>query len=174
MLFYSILFFCRLSISFTFIISFISKVSNILLFSRTIESFHIIPKRLSFIFAIILLTGEALVPVFLLIGKNFQIIGFVLAGFLLLLFLVALLITLRRNLKISCNCFGFQDKNISSYSILRNIVLICSSVLGVIISIVINSNLSMSIIYIIFLSFFSVAFTLILLNLEEISQIFTT
>jgi peroxiredoxin len=122
--------FCRLVIGLVFAISFVGKARDIGQFAKTIGRFELLPRRWNKTAAWIFLGGEAAVVVLLIVGGPLLPLAFALAGLLLLLFTLALLSALRRNIETSCNCFGASEKLLTYYDVGRNAVFMACSVLG--------------------------------------------
>jgi hypothetical protein len=106
------------------------KVRDVDRFAETIRNFDLLPKQLARTAAVLFLTGEAVVVLFMVLGDRLLPVAFALAGLLLLLFTLALLSALRRGIKTSCNCFGASEKPLTYYDIWRNVGFIGCSVLG--------------------------------------------
>lgn len=121
MLFQYIELFCRGVIELTFIVSFFSKASNIANFTQTIDAFRILPERLGHYTALLFLSGECIVALLMFIGGVFLAPGFLLAILLLLIFCIALMLIVKRKIRISCNCFGSSEVQISLIDIWRNL-----------------------------------------------------
>jgi len=122
--------FCRVVIGLVFVVSSISKVLNIAQFRQAISNFHILPRRLSGVAAMLFLCGEFAVVVFVFIGGSLLAIGFSLAIFLLLLFCIALVTVLARGIHTTCNCFGPSAKQVSHVDVWRNVGLILCALGG--------------------------------------------
>ena len=112
--------FCRVVIGLVFAISSINKTRNIAQFQQTIARFDILPASLSRPLALSFIGSEFAVVVLIAVGGFFLLPGFTLAMFLLLVFCGALLSVLARRIKISCNCFGSNEKQVSSSDLWRN------------------------------------------------------
>lgn len=122
--------FCRVVIGLAFVVSSISKVLNIAQFRQAISNFHILPRRLSGVTAMLFLCCEFAVVVFVLIGGSLLTIGFSLAIFLLLLFCIALVSVLARGIHTTCSCFGPSAKQVSRVDVWRNVGLILCALGG--------------------------------------------
>jgi hypothetical protein len=116
--------FCRSAIALVFGLSFLGKVSNITLFEQTIARFDILPERSGLIAARLFLAGELAVVCLVTIGDTLQIslraLGYALAICMLALFSIAILSALDRRIYTSCNCFGYSEKPLSLYDVVRN------------------------------------------------------
>lgn len=122
--------FCRTAIGLTFALSFVIKVKDVSQFAETIDNFDLLPRQFARIVAVLFLSGEATVVLFLILGGQFLAPAFALAGLLLLLFSLALLSALRRNIETPCNCFGTGEKPITYYDVGRNAGFMTCSLLG--------------------------------------------
>jgi uncharacterized membrane protein YphA (DoxX/SURF4 family) len=87
-------------------------------FARTVESYGILPPPLTRPLAYAVLAAEACVAFTLLAGVRPDV-GAVAALLLVLAFLAAVLINLRRDHRVPCGCFGAEDETISARSVLR-------------------------------------------------------
>ncbi len=113
--------FCRVVIGLVFVVSSVSKVLNLAQFRQAISNFHILPRRLSGVAAMLFLCGEFAVVAFVIIGGPLLSLGFSLASFLLLLFCIALVSVLARGIHAACNCFGTNAKQVSHFDVWRNV-----------------------------------------------------
>jgi hypothetical protein len=116
--------FCRIVLGLVFAISFLSKMSDLAMFERTIITFNVVPKQLVRFAALIFLCSELTVVIFAIAGGRFLAAIFAVAGLLLLVFSIALASTLVRNIRTSCNCFGPTQKPVSAHDLWRNAGLI--------------------------------------------------
>jgi hypothetical protein len=114
------LIFCRIVLGLLFAISFIGKTSNITLFEQTIENFELLSKQFNRIAALLFMSGELVVILFLAIGGKLLGIGFVIAALLLCVFSIAIGSALARKIETTCNCLGPTKKPISYYDLWRN------------------------------------------------------
>jgi uncharacterized membrane protein YphA (DoxX/SURF4 family) len=112
--------FCRVVVGVVFALSSASKVRNIAQFRKTINTFAILPSKLSGPVAILFLSGELAVAILMIAGGLLLMVGFSLAICLLLLFCTALISVLARGIHTSCNCFGASEKQVSSADVWRN------------------------------------------------------
>jgi uncharacterized membrane protein YphA (DoxX/SURF4 family) len=122
--------FCRLSIGFLFLYSFLAKVRDTAQFTEAITHFKLLPSDYSQPLALLFLAGEAAVVLLIILGGLLLPLAFGLAGLLLLTFTLALLSALRRNIQTACNCLGPSDKPLTQYDIWRNTGFIVCSLLG--------------------------------------------
>lgn len=117
-----------IALGITFTISSISKILNPQGFFNSLSgmlNLHSMQKKL--IYPLIVF-GEMSVPV--LIASKFQTLAMSLSLTLLLVFTIALITVYKKNLTISCNCFGNTDQKISKSDIFRNAILLCLTILG--------------------------------------------
>ncbi|WP_390904379.1 MauE/DoxX family redox-associated membrane protein [Thermocoleostomius sinensis] len=169
-MYYSYLFiFCRTLVFSVFTASCFFKVKNFSRFVLTIHRFEILPS------SIVKITGISIVGLELLvIGFLFShsLIAFGLATVLLILFTLALISSLWRNLKIQCNCFGTSQHPISSIDLVRNaIFLVCSSVGGWL-ALQPHMQVKLSFVDSVSASFIALIFTLVLSNLSELYYLY--
>lgn len=165
--------FCRIVIGLVFAISSFGKLRDIPKFQQAILGFRLLPRRLSGPVALLFLSGELTVVVFVTFGGPLLLFGFLLAALLLLMFSGALASVLVRRLQTSCNCFGTNEKNVSSTDIWRNLgFLICATGgCGVFIW-TRNEQLSLGGIEWLLASLGALIFVLIWIQLGEIVQLF--
>lgn len=120
---------CRIALAATFAWSAGAKLRDITSFRDAITNFRLLPVRWSTALAWSFVSGE--VAVVLLLGAPALLgLGFLLAAALLALFSAALVVVLRRDQMLSCNCFGSAEQPISGYDIVRNVVLIGGALVG--------------------------------------------
>lgn len=135
--------FCRIVIALAFALSAGGKALDMPSFQVAIKDFQLLPARWSKIAAYCLAGLEAIV-VLLLLGERSLVIGFGLAIGLLILFTVALVITIRRKKAVTCNCFGRTERRVSNYDVGRNVVLIAIALTGVRLSLDFSRDLATS------------------------------
>lgn len=173
MLVLSVLTFCRVVIGLVFVLSSISKARDMAQFRQTLQTFDVLPPRLSQVAAVLFLGSEFVVVAFVLIGGPLLIFGFSLAIGLLLLFCLALASVLARGIRTTCNCFGTSTKEISTFDVWRNIGLIICALTGVTFLTVAKSAwFPLSVFEWMLISLGAVGFVIIWLQLGEIVQIF--
>lgn len=122
--------FCRMVIGLVFAISSGSKVFRLQAFRQTIFRFHLFPARFIAPAAMLFLSSEMAVVILLALGGQALLPGFVLAIFLLILFSGALLSVVIRGFSTSCNCFGPDQRTISSADIWRNAGFLLCALVG--------------------------------------------
>lgn len=116
-----LLMFCRIAIGVTFAYSFLTKAQDVNQFARTIANFKLLPSQLSKPAATLTLIGELTAIALMAVGGRLLPIGFGLAVLLLLVFTVALVWTLVRNIQTPCNCFGASRQPVTAYDLWRNL-----------------------------------------------------
>lgn len=112
--------FCQVAIGLAFVISSGSKVRNIARFQEAIAQFGILPPQIHKLAALLFLGGEVTVVILLVIGDQWLLFGFTLALFLLLIFSIALGSVIRREIKVSCHCFGTSTRPATRIDLWRN------------------------------------------------------
>lgn len=122
--------FTRFVTGFAFALSGSGKLRNLPAFERAITDFKILPEGLVKVAAPSLVIGELIVVLLLLFGGRFLLPGFLLAILLLLMFSIALLSVLARELQTPCNCFGSSAEPVSRFDVLRNLGFVGCALLG--------------------------------------------
>lgn len=123
--------FCRIALAMTFAWSASSKLRDMSAFRDGITAFRLLPAQWSAVLAWSFLGGEVAVTLLMAIGwPGLLRLGFVLAVGLLLIFSVALGSVMRRALRVSCNCFGRAEHQVSWYDLARNSLLIGCGLAG--------------------------------------------
>lgn len=130
MLAWYILIFCRVVTGLVFACSGISKARDLAQFKQAILDFRLLPAQVSGPVAILFLCGEFAVVLFVATGGPLLFYGFILAGFLLCIFCIALASVLVRKMRTSCNCFGASDRPVTSTDLWRNAGFILCAVGG--------------------------------------------
>lgn len=125
-----LLVFCHVTIGVTFMLSFASKVRNIVAFKRAIARFGIIPQFLSRTVAYLVLAGEAVVVLLAVAGGPALLLSFALASVLLLVFSVVLVRSLLSHADVVCNCFGEGESRVTYANVWRNAALVLCSLTG--------------------------------------------
>jgi hypothetical protein len=134
--------FCRWVLLITFGWSVWGKIQDIPAFSRTIQSFQVIPKQFIRPASFACILAEGLVTGFMLVGGPFLLPGFVIAAGLFFVFGVALFSVTHRKIKTSCNCFGFSKNEVAIYEILRDGIFLLCAVSGGIVLVAFNPPVS--------------------------------
>lgn len=163
-----LLVFCRILIALVFILSLVGKLRNVAAFQEAITDFELLPERAVKVATWAFLAGEALVIVLLVVGGGGLLAGFGLAIVLLALFSMALLLVLRRKLKVVCNCFGQSEQHISGYDVARNALLIVSCLGGLFA--LRSAGASLSAGELALLGLMAAAATILITNLADIAE----
>lgn len=165
--------FCRIVIILVFVISLIGKVTDLSAFHTAITNFKILPTQWSKTATWIFLIGEFSVIVLATWGGNLLLAGFGGATFLLIIFSIALGVTLIRRQQIPCNCFGREEKPISPYDLVRNAGFLVCSFTGIVMLWTTSSSIMMlDLANIILAGLMGVTFVMMLTNLSEIVQLY--
>lgn len=120
----------RIVIGSTFAFSFASKIVNLETFARSVSAFRLLPQVWVRPIVNAFLIAEFIVATLCIIGGEYLGVGFFAASILLTVFSIALIISLIRKRRISCNCFGPTQEMISPLHVLRNGFLILLSTLA--------------------------------------------
>ena len=119
----------RIVLGLVFIFAAISKAAEPELFARSIANYKLLPIFLINIFAIILPWIELCAGLLLIFGVSVKENSTILSG-LLLVFLIAIGISLMRGLDIECGCFGTVDgAKVGVQKILENIGLLIAGLI---------------------------------------------
>ena len=165
--------FCRITISLTFTYSFLMKVGDVNQFAQTVANFKLVPLRWERPLALLFLSGEAAVVVFLVIGgQQLLPLAFILALLLLLAFTAALALVLVRDIQTSCNCFGNTQKTVSYVDVWRNAGLILVSAIGLWTAGNVKGTLNLIELFLI--AIIAIIFVLLWTNLTDIVTLFQT
>jgi len=163
-----ILMFCRVAIALLFALAFAGKIRDIRTFQESVVDFRLLPANWSKKLAVVFLAVELLACACVAGGGFLLLAGFLLVAGLLLLFSAALLTVIRRRMKVTCNCFGWTDRRVSGYDIVRNAVLILCSLVGAWTSITASQNLTLGEFGVIAL--IAVYFVVLMTNLANIVE----
>ena len=112
--------FCRMTVGLVFAVAFLGKVRSPRALARTISKFDLLPRRAATPVAYLFLAGEGAVVVLMTAAGTPLRIGFTLSFLMLAAFSAALASALRRDLDISCNCFGASETRLSRAHLVRN------------------------------------------------------
>jgi len=167
MLVVCILAFCRVAIALVFALAFAGKIRDIRAFQEAVVDFRLLPSNWSRKLAVVFLAMEFLACAWVVSGL-LLLAGFLLATGLLMLFSAGLLTVIRRRMKITCNCFGWTDRRVSGYDLVRNAVLILCSLSGAWASVTASQNLTMGEFGVIAL--IAVYFVVLMTNLANIVE----
>lgn len=114
----------RLCLGFIFLPSALGKLTNQSRFIQGIVDYQVLPERLARGFGLILPWFELILALVLLLGIALPLAG-VAAMLLLLSFIAAVVINLRRGRQLDCNCYGIASPTTISWGIVvRNILLL--------------------------------------------------
>lgn len=132
---------CRIAIVLAFALSAGGKALDMPSFQFAIKDFRLLPAHWAKAVAYCLVSLEAIV-VLLMLNERAVFLGFGLATGLLALFTTAVVMTIQRNMSITCNCFGRTERRVSTYDIGRNVILIGIAVAGAWLSLTSSSSLA--------------------------------
>ena len=110
----------RLYIGGVFVTAAMYKINFTAEFATTIASYQIVPHWSVNVLAVVLPWVELLSGLMLIVGLRVKAAALVIAG-LMVVFTLAILITLYRDLPISCGCFHTVDDPISWVTVLRDL-----------------------------------------------------
>jgi hypothetical protein len=127
---WGVLTFCRIVTGFIFALSSVQKARDVRAFAHAITRFDLLPARLSMLFAFLTLACEGAIVLCMLLTGSWLLMGFVLATALYLIFSGAMISVLLRNMTISCNCFGVNNKPITLADLWRNVGFLCCAFVG--------------------------------------------
>lgn len=125
------LIFCRSVVVVVFLLSATGKLKDMEAFRDAVSGFRVVPANWSRAVAGVSVLLELLVCLLIIVGGSLAAGGFLLSIVLLLTFTAALTWALRRKLNVSCNCFGYTQRRVSSYDIVRNLLLCLCGAVGV-------------------------------------------
>jgi len=108
----------QISLGLVFLLSAPPKLRRPLRFARSVVDYKVLPEKLAYGFAFVVITLETFSAIAFLTGWLFNIAA-PLAAIMLLAFLVAIGINLRRGRKLSCGCFGEASEQISTRTLAR-------------------------------------------------------
>jgi hypothetical protein len=167
------LLFSRITLALVFLVAFIGKIRDVREFERTVSSFGIIPQYLVPISARAVLCCELCIIVLLGLGESLLLPGFLLACILLLVFSIALRVTLIRKKKIQCNCFGSSLSPVSSYDLWRNGGFLFCAFVGLALSLSLNGRLTqISASVVLLVGLLAIVFALLSMHLQAIIKLF--
>ena len=123
-------YFFRLALGGLFIWAAVAKIVDLPAFADQVHNFRLVPLPLENLFAMTLPWVE-LVAGILLVSNLAPRAGTLVLGLLLVVFLVAILSAIARNLDIACGCFGTHDAARTGWTtLLRDLGMIALAVLG--------------------------------------------
>ena len=124
-----LLFLIRVIVGFVFLYAGILKISDPAGFSDAINNYDLLPLIFVNFFAIILPWIEVVAGLFLLFGISVKENSFI-VSVLLIVFILAIAISLGRGLNIECGCFGTSSgTKVGIIKLVENIVLLALSIL---------------------------------------------
>lgn len=136
-----LLFLLRTLLAFVFIYASVIKITNPSDFSQAIANYKLLPNNLVNILAIILPWIEVSAALLLLFGVSVKENSAIISG-MLVVFIIAIVISLARGLNINCGCFGTVEGNeIGLTKLLQNIGLL---IVGIILIVYNSTFLSLS------------------------------
>lgn len=114
----------RLFLGFIFVFAAVTKISDPEAFSQSIYNYKLLPLSLVNIFAILFPWIEIVAGILLIFGVSVKENSAIISG-LLIIFIIAITISLFRGLDIDCGCFGTVDgAKVGIVKILENIGLL--------------------------------------------------
>jgi hypothetical protein len=113
----------QLSLGIVFLLSVIPKLRQPRAFAQSVAAYDILPTRLSHLFAFVLIPLEAFLAIAFLTGWSVNL-AMPLAAVVLVTFLAAVGINLRRGRTIACGCFGDARELISPRTGVRLLLLL--------------------------------------------------
>lgn len=124
-----LLFLFRVIVGFVFIYAGILKISDSAGFSDAINNYDLLPLSFVNIFAITLPWIEVVAGLFLLFGVSVKENSFIISV-TLIVFILAIVISLGRGLNIDCGCFGTSSgTKVGIIKLVENIILLTFSLL---------------------------------------------
>ncbi|KAA3647363.1 MAG: hypothetical protein DWQ07_07635 [Chloroflexi bacterium] len=168
-----ILSFFRVIIFIVFLLSSLGKIQSFSAFQESIEDMQILPSRATILAAFLVIGSELMIVILMLTPRPIVLFGFLLAGVLLTVFIFVLISVLRRNLPVSCNCFGANNEKVSKADIFRNVIFLTCAIVGgsLVAFFPVAQNMEFAIRALLITSFPAAIFTLICLNLKTFSFI---
>ncbi len=118
----------QLSLGIVFFLSALSKLRQPAAFARSVVEYQILPGEVAYLFGLILIPSEAFLAIALLTGFAPNVTLLLTIG-MLVVFLVAVGINLRRGRQVSCGCFGNATEKISPRTLARLLLLLCVTLL---------------------------------------------
>lgn len=120
----------RLILGFAFILASIDKIINPEKFLEVINNYNIVPQFMSPIIAVVLPWLEFICGIFLILGILIEYAA-VMIIFLLIGFIYGVSVNLYLGSDIECGCFSllFEGESIGFQTILRDIILMCLSII---------------------------------------------
>ncbi len=113
----------QICLGIVFFLSSVSKFRHPLDFARNVIDYRVLPGKVAYVFAILLIVLEALLAIAFFTDWLINL-ALPICSLMLVAFSVAVWINLRRGRKISCGCFGNADEQISSRTLARLLLLL--------------------------------------------------
>lgn len=130
----------RVFLGLFFCIGAIRKIIHLNTFTQGVINYKILPSKLSKFVGILLPWVEIMLAILLFFGVAIPIVG-TLSFALILTFIIAIEINLKRGRHINCNCHGIASTSkISQGTIIRNVFLLCLITVLIILSLYIGSD----------------------------------
>jgi uncharacterized membrane protein YphA (DoxX/SURF4 family) len=121
---------CRFLLGALFIWAALGKIADLPGFASSVHNFRLIPLPVENLFAIVLPWIEVVAAILLVLNIAPRS-GLLILGGLLVVFLVAILSAILRNLDIACGCFGTHDAARTGWvTLLRDLAMLALAVLG--------------------------------------------
>lgn len=165
--------FCRFALVIVFAYSGVSKALNLAAFQDAIRNFDLVSAVASRFLAFLFVAGEMIACIALAIGEQFLFWGFLMVLVLLFMFTLALWSVLNRHIRTSCSCFGPTPKEISIYTIHRNLGLMLCAAIGLGLQLWLTSRTALSVPEYLMLGLAAALTALGYLNFEEIQEFIT-
>lgn len=164
--------FFRFVIGFVFAISLVGKVRDIPAFTQAITNFQFFPQGFSKPLAYLFLLGELGTVVAMLIDGVFLIWGFWIATLMFFAFSIALSSVVLRKIHTSCNCFGPDNKDITSGHVIRSLGFMACGIGGAIIIDSYRTSLEpLSLLHIAFVGMLAIVFVEVWMQIDDILQL---
>lgn len=161
--------FCKIVVGTIFTIASFLKLKSFTQYVNTINDFHLLPKSLTQLAAVLILTCEMLTVLLLF---KWLLVAFWLASGLLVIFSIALASVLFRNIQTACNCFGSSQHLISPADLWRNFgFLLCTGV-GSWLATKPEATVPIEALDLSIVGFMALAFVLLWMQLSEIYRLF--
>lgn len=122
-----LLFFCRIALGFLFIYAGAEKISDPSGFSTSISNYKLLPVYMVNFFAITMPWIEIVAGILLVFGISVKENAFIINA-MLIVFIVAISISLARGLSIDCGCFG-KGNQIGIQKLIENSLMFFAGVL---------------------------------------------
>ncbi|OJV91576.1 MAG: hypothetical protein BGO39_20570 [Chloroflexi bacterium 54-19] len=122
--------FTRILLGILFAYSFTRKMTDVSSFAKSISGFGLFPKKFSMFLSIWVLVAELTITILFVVGNFILNLAFLLAIILLAVFSFALFLVIKQKKIVACNCFGANDKPVTSFDLVRNIGFILCALTG--------------------------------------------